>query len=110
MVEETTAQAAKIVRDIIPQEVIAEAAKSPVIQAAQVHDRTLGMLIGGFVAYACTNVPGHEIALSATQALTLGSAAGGLGTQIAAKIPEAYRPLLQSIATICAVLLGISVA
>jgi len=104
----TTAEAAQTVREVVPQSVIAEAAKTPLIQAGQVQDRTLGMVIGGLVAYLCTNIPGHEIVLSPTASMSLGAACGGLGTQIAAKVPEAYRPWLQSLAAIGAVLLGIT--
>lgn len=110
MNETTTARAAEVVREAIPQNVIAEAAKVPVFQGGQVHDRTLGMLIGGFVAFLCTHVPGHEVVLSPDRMLMLGTATGGLGVQIAAKVPEAYRPWLQSLALIGAVLLGITVA
>lgn len=105
----TTAQAAEAVREAIPASVIAEAAKTPVLQAGQVHDRMLGMLCGGFVAYFCSHIPGHEVA-SPEKAQALGVACAGLGVQIAAKVPEAYRPWLQSLAAIGAVLLGITVS
>jgi hypothetical protein len=107
--EPTTAEAAAGVRGVVSQAVISEAGKSPALQAGQVHDRMLGMLLGGFVAYFCSNIPGHEIA-SVDKAQALGVACAGLGVQIAAKVPEAYRPWLQSLAAIGAVLLGVTVS
>lgn len=104
---ETTAHQAQLVRDVIPANVIAEAAKTPALQSGQIHDRVLGGLIGGFIAYACTHVPGHELTMDQGQALALGAAAGNLGTMVGAKVPEAYRSWLQAIAALAAVLFGI---
>ena len=106
----TTAEAAADVRAVVPQAVIQEAAKLPVLQAGQINDRTMGGLIGAFIAYGVTHVPGHEIDLTDTGILALGAAAATLGTQIGAKIPEHYRPWLTSIGTILAILFGVSAA
>jgi len=108
MVDETTAEQAATVREVIPANVITEAAKSPVIQAGQINDRTMGGLIGGFIAYGLTHVPGHEMRLADTGILALGTACATLGTQVGAKIPEHYRPWLTSIGTILAILFGVS--
>ena len=105
--KETTAQAAAIVREVVPPNVIAEAAKVPVIQAGQISDRSFGGLIGAFIAYGLTHVPGHEIQLGEMQIAALYTTAGTLGTQIGAKIPEHYRPWLTSIGTLLAILFGV---
>lgn len=103
----TTAEAAEAVREIVPQGVISEAAKTPALQAGQVNDRSFGGLIGAFIAYGATHVPGYEIKLGEMQIAALYTAASTLGTQIGAKIPEEYRPWLVSIGTMAAILFGI---
>lgn len=95
--EPTTAEAAKTLRGSSTQAVIAEAAKTPVIQAGQIHDRMLGAVIAGMLTYAATHVPGHGLELESTQAMTVGIAAGNLGTMIGAKIPEEYRSWLWAV-------------
>ena len=73
-------------------------------------DRVLGGLIGGFLAYAVTHIPGHEIAMVEGQALAVGAAAGNLGTMLGALVPFEYRAWLQSVAMLAAALFGISAA
>lgn len=72
----------------------------------ETHDRTLGGVIGSMLAYAA--ILGLGLHPTDVQSATIYTAAGTLGAQIGAKVPEHARVWIWSVGGFALALLGVS--
>lgn len=72
----------------------------------ETHDRTLGGVIGSMLAYAA--IVAFSLSPTDVQSAAIYTAAGTLGAQIGAKVPEEYRVWIWSAGGFALALLGVA--